>query len=79
MHADDEECRVKFFTVNLYDFAYWVNNNELLPNSHLPSRSISSRTACKWMNDLGFHPMSYRKGVYVDVQDLVDYRKLYLF
>ena len=64
-------------------FTSWVNR-ELLPNSDLPPgcpQVISERTAAKWLNQLGFHPYSLKKGVYIDGHerdDVVQYRKLFL-
>jgi len=45
--------------------AEWVNA-DLLSNSHLPPGfpcSITPRTARKWLHDLRFTPMKYRKGL----------------
>ena len=64
-------------------FARWVNE-DLLPNSHLPPvfpRSITPRTARKWLHELGFSPKLYKKGMYFDGhkrEDVVEYCKLYL-
>lgn len=93
---DDEDCRKKalvWLRDNAYKkgqpnltaatFAAWVNE-DLLPNSHLPPgfpRWITPRTARKWLHDLGFHPQSYKKGMYFDGherEDVVEYRKIYL-
>ena len=49
-------------------FCQWVNN-DLLPSYHLPpnlSRTISVRTATRWLCKLSFHPQSHKKGAYVD-------------
>ena len=62
-------------------FCAWVNG-ELLPSSELPPgcpAQITERTAAKWLHDLGFHPHSHRKGIYIDGHerdDVVEYRKL---
>ena len=64
-------------------FATWVNV-ELLPKSHLPPgfpRSITPRTARKWLHDLGFTPKQYKKGLYFDGherEDVVEYCRVYL-
>ena len=64
-------------------FCEWVNNS-LLPSSHLPPhfpRSISLRTAIRWLHHLGFNPVSHRKGVYIDGherEDVVRHRKEFL-
>ena len=47
------------------DFCDFVNST-LLPGHHLPPyfpRSISLRTAVRWLHRLGFKPMSHKKGV----------------
>ena len=52
--------------------------HHLSPN--LP-RSISLRTAIRWLHDLGFKPMSHKKGIYIDGherEDVVKYRDEYL-
>ena len=49
-------------------FCDWVNNNLLL-SCHLPPhfpRSISLKTAIRWLHHLGFKPVSHKKGVYID-------------
>ena len=93
---DDEDCRKKalsWLRENVHKkgqpnmtsamFATWVNV-ELLPNCNLPPgfpRSISPRTARKWLHDLGFTPKQYKKGLYFDGherEDVVEYRDLYL-
>jgi transposase len=93
---DDEECKSKallWLRQHAYSkvqpamtsarFAHWVNE-ELLPNSHLNPgfpRSVTPRTASKWLHALGFSPTPYRKGVYVDGherEDVVEYREMYL-
>lgn len=92
---DDEDCRKKaleWLRENVYKkeavmtaatFAIWVNS-ELLPNSHLPPgfpRSVTPRTARKWLHDLGFSPTSQKKAVYFDgheCDDVIEYRRLYL-
>ena len=93
---DDEECKSRalvWLRKHAYSkgdpamtsarFACWVNE-DLLPNSHLPPgfpRSITPRTASNWLHALGFSPMPYRKGIYVDGherEDVVEYRKMYL-
>ena len=64
-------------------FATWVNT-DLLPNSYLSPgfpRSITTRTAAKWLHNLGFSPRAYKKGLYLDGherEDVIEYRKLYL-
>jgi hypothetical protein len=64
-------------------FCQWVNN-ELLPShvlsSNLP-RTISVRTANRWLHQLGFTPQSHKKGSYVDGherEDVVKSRDEYL-
>ena len=93
---DDEECKSKalvWLRRHAYSkgdpattstrFACWVNE-DLLPNSHLPPgfpRSITPRTASNWLHALGFPPMPYHKGIYVDGherEDVVKNRKMYL-
>ena len=93
---DDEDCRKKasaWLHENAYKkgpnvmtaatFATWVNT-DLFPNSHLSPgfpRSITTRTAAKWLHNLGFSPRSYKKGLYFDGherEDVIEYRKLYL-
>jgi hypothetical protein len=58
-------------------FCDWVNK-DLLPSSpHFP-RSISLRTAVRWLHHLGFKPVSHKKGVYIDGherEDVVRHRK----
>ena len=55
-------------------FCQWVNN-ELLPShvlsSNLP-RTISVRTANRWLHQLGFTPQSHKKGSYVDGHEKED-------
>ena len=64
-------------------FCEWINN-DLLPSSTLPPhfpRSVSVRTATRWLHKLGFSPMSHKKGAYVDGherEDVVLYRREYL-
>lgn len=64
-------------------FCQWVNN-ELLPSSDLPPnlpRSITVRTANRWLHRLGFRPTSHKKGAYVDGHerdDVVAHRKKFL-
>ena len=64
-------------------FAAWVNA-DLLPNSHWPPgfpRSITPHIARKWLHDLGFTPMQYRKGLYFDgheQEDVTEYRRIYI-
>ena len=59
-------------------------NNHLLPSSHLPPffpRSVSLKTATRWLHHLGFKPRSHKKGVYIDGherQDVVNHRGRYL-
>jgi len=65
------------------EFCQWVNN-ELLPSSDLPPnlpRTITVRTATRWLHRLGFRPTSHKKGAYVDGHerdDVVAHRKKYL-
>lgn len=65
------------------DFCEFVNST-LLPSHCLPPyfpRSISVRTAIRWLHHLGFRPMSHKKGVYIDGherEDVVKYRGEYL-
>lgn len=59
-------------------------NNTLLPSHHLPPnfpRSISLRTAIRWLHQLGFKPVSHKKGIYIDGherEDVVKHRENYL-
>ena len=59
-------------------------NERLLPSHHLSlnfPRSISLRTAIRWLHDLGFKPMSHKKIIYIDGherEDVVKYRDEYL-
>ena len=92
---DDEICRKKalpWLHERAYDkaqpsmtaatFANWVNS-DLLPNSVLPPgfpRSITPRTARKWLHDLGFTPQLNKMGLYYDGherEDVVEYRRIY--
>ena len=55
-------------------FCQWVNN-DLLPSYHLPPnlpRTISLRTATRWLHKLGFRPQSHKKGAYVDGHERED-------
>ena len=64
-------------------FCQWVNN-ELLPSHTLSPqlpRSISVRTATRWLHQLGFRPQHHRKGAYVDGherEDVVKHREEFL-
>ena len=64
-------------------FCEWVNNH-LLPSHNLPPelpRSISVRTATRWLRRLGFRPTSHKKGAFVDGHerdDVVAYRREFL-
>lgn len=64
-------------------FCEYVNST-LLPSQHLPPhfpRTISLRTATRWLHRLGFKPISHKKGIYIDGherEDVVKYRKEYL-
>lgn len=64
-------------------FCQWVNT-DLLPFTTLPAkypRSISIRTATRWLHRLGFRPLGHKKGAYVDGherEDVMAYRKEYL-
>ena len=64
-------------------FCQWVND-DLLPSHHLPPelpRSISLRTAMRWLHKLGFRPTSHKKGAYVDGherEDVVAHRAEFL-
>lgn len=55
-----------------------------MPNPVLPPgflRSITPRTARRWLHDLGFSPTPYKKGLYFDGherEDVVEYQRLYL-
>ena len=61
-------------------FCDWTNN-DLLLSSHLPPyfpRTISLRTAIRWLHHLGFRPVSHKKGVYIDDherEDVVSHRE----
>ena len=93
---DDETCRKKALSwlwgsayqkgqpnMTAATFATWVNA-DLLPNSHLPPgfpRSITPRTARKWLHNLGFSPKQYRKGLYFDGherEDVTEYCRIYV-
>ena len=55
-------------------FCQWVNE-ELLPSHNLPPnlpRSISVRTATRWLHQLGYRPLSHKKGTYVDGHERED-------
>ena len=55
-------------------FCQWVNDH-LLPSQNLPPelpRSISLRTATRWLRRLGFRPQSHKKGAYVDGHERAD-------
>ena len=55
-------------------FCQWVNN-ELLPSSNLAPnmpRSISVRTATRWLHRLGFRKIGHKKGAYVDGHERED-------
>ena len=57
-----------------HSFCVWVNN-ALLVSSHLPPnfpRSISLRTAIRWLHHLGFKPVSHKKGVCIDGHECED-------
>ena len=64
-------------------FCEWVNTH-LLPESELPPgfpKEIHDCNGRKWLNHLGFHPQSYKKGIYIDGHegsDVVEYLKMYL-
>lgn len=59
-------------------------NNELLPSHHLPPnfpRAISLHTAIRWLHQLGFKPISHKKGDYIDGHergDVVKHRKEFI-
>ena len=59
-------------------------NCELLPSTVIPLNcpsQIQSRTARKWLHELGFRPHSHKKGVFIDGHerdDVKEYRKLFL-
>ena len=59
-------------------------NDELLPSHHLSPhfpRMISLRTAIRWLHNLGFKPISHKKGTYIDGhewEDVVKHRDKYL-
>ena len=63
-------------------FCQWVNN-DLLPSYHLSPnlpRTISVRTATRWLHKLGFRPQLHKKAVYVDghERDVVKSRDKFL-
>ena len=64
-------------------FCQYVND-ELLPSHVLPAnlpRTISLRTANRWLHHLGFNPKSHKKGSYVDGherEDVVKSRREFL-
>ena len=91
---DDEECRLKACewvrlnatlkgkpNMTATMFSSWVTT-ELLPHSSLPPgcpQQIAERTAVKWLHEIGFHPQSHKKDIYIDGHerdDVVEYRKL---
>ena len=93
---DDEECRRKACewvrlkatskgkpNMTAMMFSSWVNT-ELLPHSDLPPgcpQQIVERTAVNWLHEIGFHPQSHKKDIYIDGHerdDVVEYRKLFL-
>ena len=59
-------------------------NNELLPSHHLSPhfpRMISLRTAIRWLHNLGFKPISHKKGIYIDGyerEDVIKQRDEYI-
>ena len=69
--------------MNAAAFCEFVNN-QLLPSSHLTPffpRTVSFRTAIRWLRHLDFKPRSHKKGVYIDGHerdDVVQHRKEYL-
>ena len=64
-------------------FCEYVNNDLLLVHhlsQHFP-RTISLYTAVHWLHQLGFKPVSHKKGVYIDGhkrEDVVKHRKEFL-
>jgi len=64
-------------------FAAWINT-DLLPSADLPPdfpKTITPRTARRWLHSLGFSPTPYKKGVYYDGHerdDVEEYRRIYL-
>ena len=55
-------------------FCEYVNST-LLPGHHLPPhfpRTITLRTATRWLHHLGFRVMSHKKGVYIDGHERED-------
>ena len=64
-------------------FCQWVNT-DLLPSYTLSPqlpRSISMRTATRWLHQLGFRPQAHKKGAYVDGHernDVVEHRMTFL-
>ena len=68
-------------TANIFDT--WINT-DLLPSADLPSgfpKSITSRTARKWLHSPGFSPTPCKKGIYYDGyerDDVKEYRCIYL-
>ena len=59
-------------------------NDELLPSHHLSPHfpgMISLCTAIRWLHNLGFKPISHKKGTYIDGherEDVVKHRDKYL-
>jgi len=92
---NDENCRKKALSwlhSNAYKkekyltadiFAAWINT-DLLPSADLPPdfpKSITLRTARRWLHSLGFLPTPYKKGVYYDGHerdDVKEYHRIYL-
>lgn len=69
--------RTERLTLTQESFASWINHGI---GSEL-SFAVSSRTAGRWMNHLGFHAQEPKKGIYVDGherEDVVKYRKTFV-
>ena len=83
MWVRENSCKKGDANMTAQSFCQWVNDC-LLPSHDLPPaypRSISLRTATRWLRRLGFRPTSHKKGAYVDGherQDVVASRGDYL-
>ena len=83
MWVREHACKKGEANMTAKSFCQWVNE-DLLPSHNLPPnlpRSISVRTATRWLHQLGYRPLSHKKGAYVDGherEDVVKSRDEYL-
>ena len=83
MWVRQNSCKEGSSKMTAQFFCQWVND-DLLPSRNLPPelpRSISVVTATRWLERLGFHPQSPKKGSYVDGhehEDVIKSRDQYL-